>query len=136
MTPLPDLRQRLQTLITELPEDSLRQIETLLNSLTPTIGTTSPLEHRFQQLATQWKQETRGLSSTTALAMHPAYQQIIGMGKAVIPLLLQDLETKFGRWFWALKSITGQDPVPAEHQGNTQAMTEAWLTWGRDQGYQ
>jgi hypothetical protein len=147
---LRDRRQRLQALITDLPEDSLRQIETLLITVpsAPAVGVASALEEasasaeasslksRFDHLAAQWKQETRGLSSTTALSMNPAYQQIIGMGQAIIPLLLRELEARSGRWFWALKSITGTDPVPPEHQGQTRAMTEAWLTWGRGQGYQ
>jgi hypothetical protein len=137
---LRDRRQRLQALITDLPEDSLRQIETLLITV-PSVtavgdasAEASSLESRFHHLAAQWKQETRGLSSTTALSMNPAYQQIIGMGQAIIPLLLRELEARSGRWFWALKSITGTDPVPPEHQGQTRAMTEAWLTWGRGQG--
>jgi hypothetical protein len=137
---LRDRRQRLQSLITDLPEDSLRQIETLLITVpsapADASAEASSLKNRFDHLAAQWKQETRGLSSTTALSMNPAYQQIIGMGQAIIPLLLQELEARSGRWFWALKSITGTDPVPPEHQGQTRAMTEAWLTWGRGQGYQ
>ncbi|NEP54002.1 MAG: hypothetical protein F6K65_36510, partial [Moorea sp. SIO3C2] len=64
------------------------------------------IEQTFRQLVDQWRKETRGISSTTHAAMHPAYQQIIGMGKEAIPLLLRELEQKSGRWFWALKSIT------------------------------
>jgi hypothetical protein len=127
-----DRRQRLQTLVEALPESSLLQAETLLNTLSSSgadIG-------RFDQLVAQWRQETRGMSSSNAIAMHPAYQQIIGMGNAVIPLLLRELEAKSGRWFWALKAITGEDPVLPEHHGHTQIMTDAWLSWGRDRGYQ
>ncbi|NJR70906.1 MAG: hypothetical protein HC771_21415 [Synechococcales cyanobacterium CRU_2_2] len=93
------------------------------------------MSQRFRKLADQWKQETKGISSTTQLAMHPAYQQIIGMGQDVVPLLMKELEAKSGRWFWALKSITGEDPVPPEQRGRTREMTEAWLAWGREQGY-
>ncbi|AOX00521.1 MULTISPECIES: hypothetical protein [Moorena] len=93
------------------------------------------IEQTFRQLVHQWREETRGISSTTQAAMHPAYQQIIGMGKEAIPLLLRELEQKSGRWFWALKSITREDPVQEEHQGNTQKMIEAWLNWGLRNGY-
>jgi hypothetical protein len=127
-----DLRQRLQTLVATLPESSLPQAETLLNTLAPSVTHIA----QFEQLATQWRQETRGISSSNAITMHPAYQQIIGMGKAVIPLLLKELEIKSGRWYWALKAITGEDPVLPEHHGHTQKMTDAWLQWGRDRGYQ
>lgn len=63
--------------------------------------------------------------------MHSAYQQIIGMGSDVIPMLLRELERNSGRWFWALKSITREDPVTPEQQGKTKEMIESWLNWGR-----
>ena len=67
--------------------------------------------------------------------MHPAYQQIIGLGKEAIPFLLRELEQKSGRWFWALKSITREDPLQEEHKGNTQEMIDTWLDWGHRNGY-
>lgn len=93
------------------------------------------LETTFYQLVEQWREETRGVSSTEQLSMHPAYQQIIGMGSNVIPMLLRELERNSGRWFWALKSITREDPVTPEDQGKTKEMIEAWLNWGRKKGY-
>jgi hypothetical protein len=72
------------------------------------------LEATFNQLVLQWRKETRGISSSTELILHPAYQQIIGLGKEAIPLLLRELEQKSGRWFWALKSISREDPVLPE----------------------
>ncbi|MBD2145725.1 STAS-like domain-containing protein [Sphaerospermopsis sp. FACHB-1194] len=89
----------------------------------------------FTTLVEEWREETRGVSSTNQMCMHPAYQQIIGMGEPVIPLLLRELEKKSGRWFWALKSISREDPVPPEYRGNTKEMTKAWLDWGRERGY-
>ena len=53
-----------------------------------------------------------------------------GMGPAVVPLLLRDLETKRRHWFAALAAITGADPVSAEDAGNIPRMAEAWLHWG------
>ena len=86
-------------------------------------------------LVNQWITETHGVSSTNQMCMHTAYQQIIGMGEPVIPLLLRELEEKSGRWFWALKSISREDPVPPEYRGNTEKMTKAWLDWGKQRGY-
>ena len=34
----------------------------------------------------EWKEATAFTSSATAMAMHPAYQRIIGMGDAALPL--------------------------------------------------
>ncbi|MBD2298533.1 hypothetical protein H6G28_07950 [Nostoc sp. FACHB-190] len=87
-------------------------------------------------LAQQWREENRGVSSNNQMSMHPAYQQIIGMGETIIPLLLRELERKSGHWFWALKSISREDPVPSECRGNTKEMTKAWLEWGKRRGYQ
>ncbi|MBE9061930.1 hypothetical protein [cf. Phormidesmis sp. LEGE 11477] len=94
------------------------------------------LERLFNRLAQKVLSETRLESSTQRIAMHPAYQQIIGLGQPVVPLLLREVERKSGRWFWALKSITREDPVPKGDRGKTKKMTDAWLAWGKQQGYQ
>lgn len=47
--------------------------------------------------------------------MHPAYQQIIGMGEKALPLILRDLRDRpTGHWFWALNAITGEEPTLGE----------------------
>lgn len=93
------------------------------------------IDHTFTNLVQQWRNETIGISSTTDLVMHPAYQQIIRMGSIVIPLLLREVERKSGRWFHALCEITGEDPVPLEKRGKTKEMTQLWLDWGKVKGY-
>ena len=90
---------------------------------------------RFLTLKARWEAETAVLSSVSEIAMHPAYQQIIGMGTIAIPLILAEMTKKPGHWFWALKSITGEDPVVPEQKGRIKEMTEAWLRWGKKQGY-
>jgi len=57
------------------------------------------------------------------------------MGSTAVPLILQRLATAPDYWFWALKAITGDDPVAEEHRGDLKAMTKAWLEWGRKHGY-
>ena len=90
---------------------------------------------KFYRLKSQWEAETAFLSSLSDIAMHPAYQQIIGMGPTAIPLILSEMKIKRGHWFWALKSITGDDPVASSDKGNIKKMTQIWLRWGREQGY-
>src|SRR6266852_2584095 len=48
-------------------------------------------EMQFNELATQWKRETRFVSNVTTKSMHIAYQRIIGMGPAAVPLIMNDL---------------------------------------------
>jgi hypothetical protein len=87
---------------------------------------------RFNGLKTEWKAETAHFSSITRIAMHPAYQQIIGMGQVAIPLILSAMERKPDHWFWALRSITCEDPVLPEHRGRLKQMTDDWLKWAKN----
>ena len=45
---------------------------------------------RFQSLAQRWKKKTAHVSNIGKKALHPAYQEIIGTGKAAVPLLLAE----------------------------------------------
>ncbi len=90
---------------------------------------------RFHNLKAEWEESASMLSSITEIAMHPAYQQIIGMGTPAITLILHEMSIEEGHWFWALRSITGIDPVPTEYKGRIREMTEAWLKWGEEQLY-
>jgi hypothetical protein len=92
-------------------------------------------EERFRQLTRQWKEATRLMSSITDMATHPAYQQIIGMGQVALPWIFEEMRCDPDQWFWALKSITGDDPVSDADRGNLRRMTQAWLNWAKDHGY-
>ena len=48
-------------------------------------------QQRFQCLVTEWKSARGHSSKLTDLAMHPAYQQIIGLGQRAVPLLLGEM---------------------------------------------
>jgi hypothetical protein len=94
----------------------------------PTAGKAASAE-RFQRLASTWKEDTRFLSNMDEICSHPAYQEIIGMGLAALPLILAELEREPDNWFWALKAITGEDPVLGQHRGNVRLMKSDWLKW-------
>jgi hypothetical protein len=82
-----------------------------------------------------WIAEVGHVSSSTALRNHPAFQEIISMGEAVVPLMFRDLEERPRLWVWALPKITGADPVPESDRGDIAKMSAAWLRWGKEQGY-
>ena len=90
---------------------------------------------RFRSLADQWREETGMLSSNHQMERHPAYREIIQMGEAAIPLILQELEERPYHWFGALVTLTGDNPVPPEDAGYIQKMTVAWIGWGQQKGY-
>jgi len=93
-------------------------------------------EARFRRLADRWRTEAEFCASVRDMAMHPAYQQIIGMGPAAIPFILRRLAARPDHWFWALKAITQEDPVKEEDRGDIRKMTRAWLEWGARNGYE
>ena len=65
---------------------------------------------------------------------HGSYQEIIGLGRDALPLILSRLSTEPNHWFWALRAIAGEDPVPAADAGKFDAMRQTWLQWGRNRG--
>lgn len=93
------------------------------------------LGDRFERLVKQWRSDTRDVSSVSDIILHPAYQQIIGLGAAAVPLILRELAQHRDHWFWALTSITGENPIPNEHAGRMEEMTRIWLQWGHEHGY-
>lgn len=101
---------------------------------TPTISD-AELRQRFRELAADWKAQSRYLSNTAQMAMLRPYQRIIGMGRAVVPLILEELRREPDQWFWALEAITGDNPVPAEAAGSVRLMAQAWIDWGIRHGF-
>ena len=93
------------------------------------------LAHRFHSLTATWRRETALQSSVTAIAMHPSYQQIIGLGEPALPLIFQELCREPDHWFWALQAITGENPIHEENAGDLAAMTNDWLSWAKMHGY-
>ena len=87
---------------------------------------------RFMDLMARWKRDVRFLSDTNEICSHPAYQEIIGLGLPVLPLILAELQTDPDHWFWALRAITGVDPVPEQHLGDLQLMARDWLNWAEE----
>jgi hypothetical protein len=88
---------------------------------------------QFSSLVESWRRDAVATSSVERMAMHPAYQRIIGLGPIALPLVLRELEERPDHWFWALRAISGEDP--AEGQDTFEGARQAWLAWGRGRGY-
>ncbi len=131
--------------------DEIRQIKNSLKSLedSKTIPSTSEppsptkkssvsdsqLEQTFNSLVKQWKEDTINLSSMQKMVLHPAYQQIIGLGPKAISLILNELKNEPDFWFWALRALARANPVTDNMAGDISTMTRVWLEWGREHGY-
>ena len=96
----------------------------------------STIEQRFKKLADDWRRQKGPISSVTLKSMIPAYQRIIGLGRAVIPLILKELERKPDHWFYALEMLTAEaeNPVSDSDAGNINKMAAAWVRWGKERG--
>ena len=103
--------------------------------LVPPLMPQCQIKQRFDQLVKTWKSEAEILSTIRDKSMHPAYQEIIGMGKEAIPLILNQMSIEPDHWFWALNATTGEDPIPEEAKGDIIEMTKAWLEWGELHGF-
>jgi hypothetical protein len=93
---------------------------------------------RFKLLTEQWRAERGAMSSITEAAMCPAYQAILGMGPIAVPFILDTLRAEGDepdQWFWALKAITGSDPVAEADRGDFVKMAASWLEWANNEGY-
>jgi hypothetical protein len=88
----------------------------------------------FNRLAAEWKSQTELLASPSRIAELHAYQAIIALGPAAVPLILDELQHEPDHWFVALRRITGEDPVPKDARGDIDRMAQAWLDWGRRRG--
>lgn len=88
------------------------------------------LRERFTELVEQWTRDMMLSSSSDDVRMHPAYQQVIGLGPQAIPLIYEHMLTGEPHWSWALSSITGEDP--ATGTDSPRAATATWIRWIED----
>lgn len=89
---------------------------------------------RFKALAERWVSETAHHSMMSNIVMHRSYQEIIGLGRDALRPILRELSIERNHWFWALRAISGEDPVPAADIGRFDEIRRAWLQWGRNRG--
>ncbi len=91
------------------------------------------LRPEFLRLSDQWQSETKHLSLVSLKVAHPFYFRIIGMGEAVVPLLLEALRDRPSHWFVALQATANTNPVP--NGSNPLVARDAWLNWGRSKRF-
>jgi len=88
---------------------------------------------QFQALRREWLIQRGATSSITEMSMLEPYQKIIAMGDRIVPLILAQIKREGDepdQWFWALRVLTGANPVRPEDQGDFRAMAQAWIQWG------
>jgi hypothetical protein len=88
----------------------------------------------FKKHAKRWQRETRHISSPNQKYLHQSYARIIGLGWPVVKPILQALQQQPDDWFYALRAITGKNPVTARMAGDLTEMSKVWIKWGRERG--
>lgn len=114
--------------VMEADAELAKQIVAALNNFVPN------LEQKFKGLVQEWKEETLIESSSTKKILSIPYQKIIGLGPAVVPLLLEELAARPDHYHWALFVITGENPVHPEDRGDLEMIRYQWLRWGEKKG--
>ncbi|MBZ9885629.1 hypothetical protein LB535_25135 [Mesorhizobium sp. CA10] len=84
---------------------------------------------RFYQLVRTWRAETAYSSSSSEMFSHPAFREIVSMGRVVVPLIVQELRRQPDLLVAALPQITGDDPVSEDDRGDIYAMAASWIEW-------
>jgi len=87
------------------------------------------LSKKFDLYSGIWKTETMFSSNSSEITNNSAYRSIIGLGKDIIPFIIQDLKQSENHWFYALELLTGENPIKNEHRGIINLMKSDWLNW-------
>jgi len=90
-----------------------------------TTQTVTGIEERFRILRDRWKDSTYLMSSLHDMFLDQAYQSIIGLGPDVVPVILRETAQNPDHWYWALRAITGENPVPESLFGDVEGMSIA-----------
>jgi hypothetical protein len=84
---------------------------------------------RFYSFKNEWRRQTLFSSSLNEMVDVLPMQQIIGMGFAAVPLIIEDIKVDPGFLYLALPQIFGVDPIPDCLNGDPFAICEAWIEW-------
>lgn len=92
------------------------------------------IEKRFDALTKDWVRATRFKNSLSEINDSEPLKSIMAMGDVVVPLILKDLRDSPKHWFFALRVLTGADPIKKRDAGNLENMRKAWLNWAAKEG--
>jgi hypothetical protein len=87
----------------------------------------SSIEEKFEALESAWDDEHPASSIVNYDSL--SYDQIIGMGAAVVSILMGRLRAGEGQWIYALTCITGVQAHSDEMLGDPDRIIGAWDEW-------
>lgn len=89
----------------------------------------SEIEDKFNKHVLGWKQHKRHSSLSSEICSGEDYEAILDLGSDCVPFILKSMKTEADLWFLALRELTGCDPIPLDHYGDINLMTQDWLEW-------
>lgn len=108
-------------------EEAIKQVRGIIHKY---------MESRFEELLGEWIRSTSHHSALQAIDAHPARQEIVSMGKQIVPTVLQNIDRYTIALSGILVELTGENPVKkSEHVGRVKFIAEDWKVWGREKGY-
>lgn len=93
------------------------------------------LRERFVELADAWEQHLeaeRASSNPQRKLAHPAFEELVSLGEAAVPLVVERYQQ--GSLFWgaALARLTGVTAHGDGLSGNLRETRTRWLAWWRE----
>ena len=86
---------------------------------------------QFEAALARWLNDSMFDSLPDRMKRHESFAMLVAEGDRAVPLIAAELRKRPSFLFLALEEITGEDPVPAEAQGDLKATISAWLAWLR-----
>lgn len=83
---------------------------------------------KFYLHLAQWRDETAFLSTLDDKLQNAHFQAILGLGRAILPLIIDELQRHPDFLFLALNSLAPESDVIA-FKGSPSETIEAWLRW-------
>ena len=96
-------------------------------------GHAAETRQRFDELAARCAEGGDTPWIGAAWIAQKAYLEIVAMGEAALPILLERIDREPLRWLPAIEAITGQRWEGDEHSAPVHV--ELWQQWGREHGY-
>jgi hypothetical protein len=89
----------------------------------------------FSELVSAWKAETCILSAPDDIRSSIHLKQIMDMGREIaVPMIIRQLQIEGDNpyhWWWPLRTLVGENPVPVELRRDITQASRSWIDWGR-----
>src|SRR5262245_62516420 len=94
------------------------------------------LKEQFEARALEWAEHCSKVRFSSILADyldHPAYREIVRLGPAVIPWIIEHYRIETLPWGFALQEITGIQMIANPNEFSPSGVRRRWLEWWQEQ---